>query len=90
MKARLRQRQRFVLTPEEKKIVACVLAAVLLGLITKHYRAAHPRPPAPRTAQEERAAKAAERVAAAKARAARTAERAAPPTATAGEVDDDE
>lgn len=89
MKAKRRPRRSFVLTPEEKRIVACVLAALLLGLVTRHYRAAHPRPPTPPTAQEERAAKAAQRVAATKARSARTAEKRARPTPIATEIDDD-
>lgn len=38
--------QVFVLTPEEKKVIAFVIAAFLLGLAAQHYRAAHP--PAPR------------------------------------------
>jgi len=41
-------RQIFVLTPKEKKTLAFVLCAVVLGWATKHYRDAHPRPlPAP-------------------------------------------
>jgi len=69
--ARPVRRQIFVLTPEEKKAVACVLAAFALGLVTKQYRATHPRPPPPPTAREERAAKIAARSAAARARSAR-------------------
>lgn len=90
MKPRRRQRQIFVLTPEEKRIVACVLAALILGLATQYYRAAHPRPPVPPTAQEERAARLAQRTAAAKARSLRTAERAARSTPSPTETDDDE
>ena len=37
-------RHRFVLTPEEKRVVAFVLAALLLGLGTKCYRDTHPQP----------------------------------------------
>ncbi|MGI8436566.1 MAG: hypothetical protein ACR2NX_06625 [Chthoniobacterales bacterium] len=45
MKERKRlRRQIFVLTKEEKKAAACVLAAIILGLATKHYRETHPRP----------------------------------------------
>src|SRR5262252_2073339 len=36
--------QRFRLTPAEKRVVAFVAAAFLLGLITKCYRDAHPSP----------------------------------------------
>ena len=53
------RRQAFVLTSEEKKAIACVLGALLLGLATMHYRAHHPRPAPPPTATELRAAKAA-------------------------------
>jgi hypothetical protein len=35
---------RFVLTPEEKRVVVFVLAAFLLGLGTKYYRDTHPAP----------------------------------------------
>ena len=60
MKARkTARRQIFVLTAEEKKAIACVLGAFLLGLGTMHYRAHHPRPAPPLTAKEQRAAKAA-------------------------------
>lgn len=38
-------RQRFVLTAEEKKVVAFVLLALFLGLATKRYRDAHPLAP---------------------------------------------
>ncbi len=65
------RRQIFVLTPEEKKAVCCVIAALLLGLATKHYRATHPSPPPPLTASQQRAAKIAERTAAARAKSAR-------------------
>jgi len=37
--------QRFVLTREEKKVIAFVLIAFVLGVATKHYRGAHPGPP---------------------------------------------
>lgn len=58
MKPRQRaRRQLFVLTPEEKRAVACVVGAFLLGLGTMHYRATHPRAPATPTAKEQRAAK---------------------------------
>jgi len=36
--------QRLVLTREEKKVIAFVLIAFLLGAATKHYRDAHPQP----------------------------------------------
>jgi hypothetical protein len=38
-------RQRFRLTPTEKRVAVFVLAALVLGLITKCYRDAHPRAP---------------------------------------------
>ena len=38
-------RQIFVLTPEEKRTVAFILCAFVLGLAAKHYRDAHPQPP---------------------------------------------
>src|ERR1700730_86007 len=38
-------RQRFRLTPTEKRVAVFILAALVLGLITKCYRDAHPRPP---------------------------------------------
>ena len=51
------RRQVFVLTPEEKRAAACVIAAFLLGLGTMYYRAKHPRPPLPPTAKEQKEAK---------------------------------
>ena len=89
MKAKPRRRQIFVLTPEEKKIVACICAALALGLATKHYRAAHPRPAPPPTVQEQRAAKLALRTAAAQDRSMRTAKAAARPTSASIENKDD-
>jgi hypothetical protein len=38
-------RQRLVLTPEEKRVIAFVLIAFVLGVGTKYYRDAHPQPP---------------------------------------------
>jgi hypothetical protein len=38
-------RHRFVLTPEEKRVMSFVIAALLLGLATKCYREAQPQPP---------------------------------------------
>jgi hypothetical protein len=40
------RRQIFVLTPEEKRVLAFVLVAFVLGLGAKHYRDTHPQPPA--------------------------------------------
>jgi len=37
-------KQRLVLTSEEKRVIAFILAAFVLGLAAKHYRATHPRP----------------------------------------------
>src|SRR4029077_19233180 len=42
-------RQRFRLTPTEKRVVIFVLAAFVLGLITKCYRDAHPSPALPQS-----------------------------------------
>jgi len=39
-------RHKFVLTPEEKRVIVFVLAALLLGLGTKYYRDTHPQQPA--------------------------------------------
>jgi hypothetical protein len=38
-------RQRFRLTSMEKRVVLFVVAAFVLGLVTKCYRDAHPSPP---------------------------------------------
>ncbi len=65
------RRQIFILTQEEKKAVACVLGALLLGLATKHYREIHPRPPPPPTAREHYAAQRAAKATAAQSRSAR-------------------
>jgi hypothetical protein len=59
-RTRLR-REIFVLTPGEKRAVAFMLAAFLLGLGTMYYRSKHPRPPVPLTQKELREAKSAER-----------------------------
>jgi hypothetical protein len=64
------RRQILVLTPEEKKAVACIVAAFILGLATMHYRATHPRTP-PQTAREQYAAQRTAKAAAARARSAR-------------------
>ena len=37
-------RHKFVLTPEEKRVITFVIAAFVLGLATKCYRDTHPRP----------------------------------------------
>jgi hypothetical protein len=39
-------KHRFVLTPEEKRVICFVIAALLLGVGTKCYRDTHPQPPA--------------------------------------------
>jgi hypothetical protein len=36
--------QKFVLTPEEKRVIIFVLTAFILGLAVKHYRDTHPHP----------------------------------------------
>ncbi len=40
------RRQIFVLTPEEKRTLCFVFAALVLGVGAKHYRRAHAIPPA--------------------------------------------
>jgi len=49
-------REIFVLTAEEKKAVACLIGAFVLGLGTMHYRAKYPRP-TPQSAKEQSSAK---------------------------------
>jgi hypothetical protein len=39
-----RMMQKFVLTPEEKRVIIFVLTAFILGLAVKHYRDTHPHP----------------------------------------------
>jgi hypothetical protein len=39
-----RMMQKFVLTPEEKRVIVFVLTAFILGLAVKHYRDTHPHP----------------------------------------------
>jgi hypothetical protein len=39
-------RHKFVLTPEEKRVIGFVIAAFLLGLVTKCYRDSRPLTPA--------------------------------------------
>jgi len=38
-------RHRLVLTPEEKRVITFVIAALVLGLGIKCYRDTHPQPP---------------------------------------------
>lgn len=89
MKTKPPRRQIFVFTAEEKKVAAVVAAALALGFATLHYRATHPTPPRPLTAQEARAAKLAQRTAAAKARSTRTAHAIKRATPLPVETDDD-
>lgn len=65
------RREIFVLTPDEKKAVACVLGALFLGLGTKYYRETHPRPPPPLNPRQQYAAQRASKAASARARSAR-------------------
>jgi len=52
----LARREIFILTSEEKKTIAFVLIAFVLGLGTKYYRDHHPVPaPKPMTAVREKA-----------------------------------
>ncbi|MFL6531362.1 MAG: hypothetical protein ACJ8HU_05915 [Chthoniobacterales bacterium] len=71
-KGRAKRREIFVFTPEEKKAGACVLAAIVLGLATMHYRAAHPPANVKLTPKEEFAARRNTRTANARARSARS------------------
>jgi hypothetical protein len=80
------RRQIFVLTPEEKRALLCVVAALVLGLGTMFYRAHHPRSPQPTTAKEQHQAKIAAASAKARSRTRRTTPAPAPPTPE----DDDE
>jgi hypothetical protein len=52
-----RRPQVFVLTPEERRIVAFILCALALGVATKHYREKHPNPVQQPTAKEHHLAK---------------------------------
>ena len=52
------RRQVFVLTAEEKRVVAVIVGAFLLGLGTMHYRANHPPTPAALKEKEVRGKKA--------------------------------
>jgi hypothetical protein len=70
-KAKKIERQTFVFTHEEKKVAACVIGALLLGLAAKHYRDTHPRPSATLTTKQQYAAQRASKAAAARARSAR-------------------
>ncbi len=89
MKTAKRDRlQLLVLTAEEKKAACCVFAALVLGLVTQHYRATHPQPAPPPTAREKRAAKVAAKTVNARSRSARVAPNqatAAPPAEGAEE-----
>ena len=70
-KPRKIRRQIFVFTSEEKKIVACVVAALALGVATKYYRDRHPQPPAPLTARQQFEIKRTAKANSARARSAR-------------------
>jgi len=50
-------RQKFVLTPEEKRVICFVIAALLLGFGTKCYRDTHPQPPAQMDKQQQHSRK---------------------------------
>ena len=50
-------RHKLVLTPEEKRVISFIIAAVLLGLGTKCYRDTHARPVAPTEKQHSRSPK---------------------------------
>jgi CBS-domain-containing membrane protein len=61
-KKKAQRGQIFVLTPEEKKTILFVLCALVLGVVTKHYRDAHPHSPPSLSAKEQRATKKAARL----------------------------
>jgi hypothetical protein len=85
------RRQIFVLTPEEKKAVTCVLAALVLGIVTRQYRTTHPLPAPVPTAKEQQAIKRAEKATAARARSARgKAAAGVARSSTASPADDDD
>lgn len=90
MKPKRRRRQVFVFTAEEKKVAACIVAALALGLATRHYRITHPTPPRALTVEEARAEKTAQHRAAAKERSARTAEALTRATPLPSESEDDD
>lgn len=82
------RREIFVFTTEEKRASACLLAAVILGLLTQHYRAMHPRPASPPTAKETRAEKSEKRIAAGRDRGSRRPAAASLPTPAPNEDED--
>ena len=83
------RRQIFVLTLDEKKAVACIVGALILGVATMRYRAAHPRVPAPPNAREQATAKRIEKTTAARSRAARSKTIASARTTPAPVAEDD-
>ncbi|MGZ5523038.1 MAG: hypothetical protein ACXWF1_07860 [Chthoniobacterales bacterium] len=92
MKKNAQRRHIFVFTAEEKKAAACVIAALLLGLATKHYRDTHPRPSPQLSQRQQYAAQRAAKTAAARARSARgraTASRAPATSPTDDPADED-
>ncbi|MEP6810511.1 MAG: hypothetical protein ABI992_09730, partial [Chthoniobacterales bacterium] len=76
-----------VLTREEKKVIAFILAAMALGLATEHYRAVHPRPALAPAAQEQRATKRAQRSTAAKTHSRRASKATTSPTPETAETE---
>jgi hypothetical protein len=84
------RRQIFVLTVEEKKAVACVVGAILLGLGTQHYRSTHPRTAPALSPREQRAAQRTAKAAAARARSARGQAATRPTPRVADENGDDD
>jgi len=52
-----RRRQLFVFTPAERKTIAFVLCALILGIATKNYREKHPRPAQQPIAKEHHSSK---------------------------------
>lgn len=61
MKRKRARRQIFVFTTEEKRVAACVIGAILLGLAAKEYRAENPRPAPPATVAKGQATKVSKR-----------------------------
>jgi hypothetical protein len=83
------RRQIFVFTPQEKKAIACLVGALLLGLATQHYREAHPRKPPPPSARQQYQEQRAKKAAAAYARSARGSREATAPRPRSSPAADD-
>jgi hypothetical protein len=83
-------RQIFVFTPEEKKVVACVLGALVLGLAVKYYRDIHPVMTPKLTPKQQYAAQHAAKAESARARSARGQREAVATVTPAPEVEEED